>query len=160
VVTDTDMDLIITELVRMLREALGGRFSTYEEGKRDLVGVSELPLLCVYPRNTSQRRSGTGNDSAAYDIAISAVVSVTGADNQPRIARVATQMDLVRAFEGRAPDGSALPNTVFGVLGGDLTVGGSALYTDDFQIAYDPPEDGDVTSRATMTLKAYTRPLR
>ena len=145
----------------MLRAALGSRFATYEEGRRDMVGISEMPLICVYPKNTVQRRSGTGNDSAAFEIGISAVTSVTSSDNQPRTARVSTQMDLVRAFEGRAPDGSALPDTVFGVLGGDLTVGGSALYTDEFQVAYDRDEDGkDVTERVTMTLKAYTRPLR
>lgn len=156
------MQAIIDELLKRLKAALGGTFATYEAGRRDLVGRSDLPLLCVYPRVTRSRRGGTGNDDAEFDVGVMAVLSVSaGSPNQPRSAQARTQEDIIRAFEGRDADGKPLANSVLGVLNADLTVGGKALYTDGAVIAYDSEFDGKaMTERVSLTFTAHARPPR
>lgn len=155
------MNEILEELKVILKTALGGTFATYEIGRRDLVGRSELPLLCVYPRSTRELRSGNNNDNASFEIGVMAILTVRESNNQPRNARANTQHDLIQAFEGRDSSGKAEANTVLGTLNGNLTIGGTVLYTDEVRIAYDSEFDGKaLTERASLVFTAKSRPPR
>lgn len=158
------MNEILRPLLAALRKGLGGRFATYEQGKRAVIGDSEMPLLCVYPLRTSQRRSGTGNDDATFRFGVSAVLSASPrATGDSRSPQCRTQADLADAFEGRDPADcmKAKAATVVGVLNANLTLGGRVLYLDEIDIAYDSEFDAKgTTERVTCTCVAHARPPR
>lgn len=155
----------LDEIVKLLRGALGARFASYRIGRPDLVGKSEMPFLCVFPRQTLSRRSGTGNDDAEYQVSVRCVL-----DSKPRPnagpgrngARAETQRDLVDLVEGRDARGKPRPDTVLGALNANITVGGKVLYTDSFGVAYDtdlsPDGAGRTREYATLTFSCHARP--
>lgn len=146
-----------------MKEELDGRIATYERGLRrtDRIGRSELPLLAVYPRVTRESRSGTGNDRAEYEVGIRVTVTSALEPNQPRTAQVAAQERLEDILEGRDASGKARSNTVIGALNGNITLDGTALYTDSLVIAYDTEyEAQEVRETATVLLTVHDRPER
>jgi hypothetical protein len=154
------MDTILVKVEDLLRTALKGRFATYGIGRRPLA-ESELPAVLVYPLETRERRTGTANDDAEFDIAVECVMTVRNADNRMGKAHVMTQLDLVEAVEGRDLYGRAEAKTVLGVLNGNITVGGTALYTDGISVGYETVSDGGTTRESVVArFTAHTRPPR
>lgn len=164
------MDLIIEALLDTLRTALGQTVTTYVTGRADAdraLAKSTLPLLAVIPITTRRTRGGTGNDDEEFDVAILVALSVrsrSSAGNTRNAARIRTQRDITAMVEGHDADGSRLPGSITSILDQDLTLGGKALYTDNFSIDYDSDLSDDSrqasTESALLRFTVYTRPPR
>lgn len=148
----------------MLQTALGGKFKAYRVGRPDLIGKTEMPFVCVYPRSTENVRSGTGNDDARFNVAVRVVMDVKDMPNNApgRVAaKLESQRSLIDAVEGRDAGLKPRPDTILGVLNNDITVGGLVQYTDNFTVAYDTdltPEGTGTRETVTLNFTVHARP--
>ena len=158
------MGEIIDKLQQILKTALGAKFATYRVGRPVQIGLSEMPLLAVFPRKTLQKRSGTVNDDAAFDIGIELIISHRTKPNAGpgRLsARPESQRDLVEIIEARDADGKPTDASIIGILNANISIGGKVLYTDNIEVAYDTfvaADGAGPQETATIAFTAHTRP--
>lgn len=158
------MNEILAELQSIFTTAFGATFKKYFIGKIEVPAQSQMPLLCVIPVGTLQKRSGTLRDDTRYTIAIEIITTLkkyldatAGEGN-----KLDTLEALISFVENRDSDGVLEASTVMGILTDNLSIGGKVLYTDNMNAEYEQYYSAEnwPMARVRVTFEAFKRPNR
>lgn len=158
------MNELLDNLKALLEATFSTTFAKYIKGKLELAAKDDLPICSVYAVETRQARSGTVRDAAEYDVAVELTVNLRDYfDNESGAeGKLDTIEALIDLVEDRESDGDAKAATVIGIINSDLTLDGTALYTDGIRASYDQYLDSRKTlvGKVTVTFTAFCRPNR
>lgn len=159
------MDEILDALRTLFETNLTGRgITTFFKGLQIIPKQSDMPILMVFPKGTSQVHTGTVRDDVTYDVGVEIQVNLK--DYFDPTSGQGDQLDaltaLVQMIEERETDGDLKTNTVMGIINANLTISSRVLYTDKMSIIYDPYFEGGEfpAAKATVTFTAHDRPNR
>lgn len=155
---------IEAELKTLLKATFGSMFTTYFQGKVEIVPQANLPILMVYGLEERQKHSGTLRDDAEFDIAIEVQINLKDfLDNENAPGEILdTEKKLKDLVAERETTGEAKAATIFGIVNANLDINGKTIYTDNLRAVYSTPlRDGKFPmANVVVTFTAFSRPDR
>lgn len=158
------MNEIIAQLQTIFSAAFTTTFKKYFIGRIAVPAQDYLPMLCIIPIKTVQKRSGTLRDDAVYTISIEVITTLKKYldSTNGEGSKLDTLEALVAFVEDRDSSGVLEASTVMGILTDNLSIGNKVLYTDNMTIDYEQyyTKENWPCARARVTFEAHHRPNR
>ena len=158
------MNEIVAQLQTIFSAAFTTTFKKYFIGRVDVPAQNLMPLLCIIPIRTVQKRSGTLRDNATYTIAVEIITTLKKYldSTSGEGSKLDTLEALTTFVEDRDSSGVFETNTVMGILTDNLSIGNKVLYTDNMAIDYEQyySKENWPCARVRVTFEAHHRPNR